>query len=104
MLQKLLNHVEFTGLQNLILARVEPFGLHLFEFIFYCILGFFILLALRSFFRSTGMILFRPKKEDFLTSVTQQDYVQGQCVRCGWTGQVPTLRKRCPKCGNTAFV
>jgi hypothetical protein len=98
-----LENIKFSTLDNLALARVEPFGLHLFEFIFYVFLGIFILLAFRSFLKSLGMIFLKPRKEHFLSS-TDSTFVPGECAICGWQGQVPAFRKKCPKCGGTTFA
>jgi hypothetical protein len=27
-----------------------------------------------------------------------------ECASCGWTGEVPRLRRRCPMCGDTNFT
>jgi ribosomal protein S27AE len=27
-----------------------------------------------------------------------------ECASCGWKGEVPRLRKRCPMCGDNNFV
>jgi hypothetical protein len=95
--------MEFTWLEDLALARVEPFGLHLFEFILYVLLGILALFALRSLMRSFGMILLKPKREDFLSSGSVE-MVAVECLSCGWKGQVFKLRKRCPKCGGDSFI
>ncbi|MDP8223256.1 MAG: hypothetical protein P9L99_07855 [Candidatus Lernaella stagnicola] len=32
------------------------------------------------------------------------DTVAVECVSCGWKGEVPRLRRRCPICGDSNFT
>lgn len=104
MLENIPEKLEFTALENIALARVQPFGMHLFEFIFYILLALLCLLAFRSFIKSMALVVLKPRKEDFLTQVTNSEFVQGECASCGWKGMVPLYRKRCPKCSSTTFA
>ncbi|MBZ0274272.1 hydrogenase maturation nickel metallochaperone HypA [bacterium] len=104
MLDKLLHRLDYSGLEDIALARVEPFGLHLFEVIFYAFLLLLGLFALRSLLRALAMVIIPPKRELFTETPIDFDVEFAECASCGWTGEVPAFRRRCPKCGSTTLI
>ena len=104
MKEKLIQQLDFSGFEEFALGRVEPFGLHLFELFFYLFLGIFVLLTLRSAWRSFAMMIIKPKKDKFLDIVTSSGYVDATCPSCGWKGAVPGFHRVCPKCGSTVVT
>ncbi|MCZ7584768.1 MAG: hypothetical protein M5R36_16330 [Deltaproteobacteria bacterium] len=98
------NPIDFTIFEDIAMARVEPFGVHLFEAIFYVLLGLLIAIAVRSFIRSISMMMTAPKRDEYSELATGFQYVESTCAECQWTGELPSYRRRCPNCGSTVFV
>jgi hypothetical protein len=38
------------------------------------------------------------------SAVEAMDTVNAQCASCGWRGDVPRIRRRCPMCGGNTFA
>ena len=104
MKEKLARQLDFSAFEDFVLARVEPFGLHLFEVVFFIILGIFVLLTLKTLLQSVAMMILKPKRNKFLDIVTSSGYVDVTCPACGWEGTVPAFHKVCPKCGSTGIT
>lgn len=102
-MDKVFQQLEYSLWEKLALARVEPFGLHLFEFIHYCLLGLLILWTLRVFFRTLAMMR-APSNRDMLELPPSLRVEHVQCTSCEWTGNLPKRNRKCPACGGDAFI
>jgi hypothetical protein len=87
---------------NLAMARFEPFGLHLFEFILLILVGVIFILAFLSFLKNMKLY-FRPTEEEIEKTMENIVILDVTCSKCEWRGKVPKFDKVCADCGCKEF-
>lgn len=90
-------------IDKLAMARVEPFGLHLFEFILYLFVGFLLILAFSTLINAIKLHA-TPSAGEIAEIMEMIETVEVRCASCEWSGRVGTFHKACPKCGSRKFA
>ncbi|MCB1154312.1 hypothetical protein KDL45_11735 [bacterium] len=89
--------------QNWALARVEPFGMHLFEVIFLVAFGILALLLVFHYFKTFSFLFAHPSDEAVARDAGRFSLEQMDCPDCDFSGWIPSFKRQCPKCGNRRF-
>ena len=79
--------------------EVEVFGMILPDLLFFAVVGIMALSIVRSTFKA--MAKGKVKSDAQIGALAT---VWLECADCGWEGEVPKLRKVCPKCKGSNFV
>ena len=87
---------------NLTMARFEPFGLHLFEFVLLFVVGIVFVLAILSLIKTLKLYT-RPTEEEIEETMEKIVILEVTCSKCEWHGRVPAFAKICAECGGTEF-
>ncbi len=87
---------------NLAMARFEPFGLHLFEFILLIFVGAIFVLAFLSLIKNLRLYL-SPTEQEIEETMEKIVILEVTCAKCEWQGRVPKFDKVCADCGGTEF-